>query len=523
MLADVASGIGFVQVESEFAAVRDAFGSLVVARHRGDSVADREEAYARMRTAFAERLREAPGASVMPDAGVGLAAIRAALAWMDEIEPVDGLETAGVAAVEPAAVAELRRATMGAFGDAAGHVRLDAEVVDRLTLLRRLATEPDAESRRALFAGMAPIWAAVDGDGSGASPYQVLLRSSAGRWARNGSPVEAASTRLGLAPGSLEPMLRTILARWRDVLGPRLVEPWDYRYVVGAMERRLGGRVTRARLRQVNDAHLASLGADPAALGIRYDVEPRPGRPAIPVAFTLSEDVARRAPDGSWRAATPWVFATYAEGGLGNLEELLHESGHALHYAAIRARPAFFEPPADAGGFVEGVADLVGWDAHEPAFQARHLGARSDLRETRLGRYGGVMLDVCWALFEIELHRAPDRSPNEVWAELAEAGLGMAPHPEWSWWAIRGQLIESPGYMANYALAAVVAAALRARIRELRGDWLDGDPGWYRFVSDGLLRFGADRSPAEVLGSFLGRPLNAAALIEDIELAGDPD
>ena len=74
-------------------------------------------------------------------------------------------------------------------------------------------------------------------------------------------------------------------------------------------------------------------------------------------------------------------------------------------------------------------ADLLGWDVHEPAFQARHLGDAAGPRESRLGRYGWVMLDVCWALFEIELHRDPERSPNEVWAELTESGLGIARIP----------------------------------------------------------------------------------------------
>ena len=30
----------------------------------------------------------------------------------------------------------------------------------------------------------------------------------------------------------------------------------------------------------------------------------------------------------------PWVFATYRTGGLDNLNELLHETGHAVHIAA---------------------------------------------------------------------------------------------------------------------------------------------------------------------------------------------
>ena len=113
----------------------------------------------------------------------------------------------------------------------------------------------------------------------------------------------------------------------------------------------------------------------------------------IPVAFTTGGRPG------------PWVFATYREGGLGNLAELLHESGHALHYAAIRTRPAFIEPPADHAAFFEAIAELLGWDVHEPAFQARHLGVSVEPRLAALDRYGGVLLDACWALFEIELHR----------------------------------------------------------------------------------------------------------------------
>jgi hypothetical protein len=515
----VSDALRFADLEAEFAALRDAFGGLVVARHRGDDVVDLARAHARRRIAFGTRLAQAQASAAAGTERAGVASISSTLAWMDEVEPVDEAASGatGATAPEHATSADLRRRTVEAYGAAASAIRVGDEVVDRLTALGRLATEPDPVRRRAIFEALAPVWQAVDGDGGDvSSPYRELLRSSAATWARHGSPVEAAATALGLAPGSLEPALRAILAAWRAVLGPGTVEPWDYRYVVGAMERRLGPLVPRERLRSINDAHLASLGADPARLGIHYDVEPRPGRPVIPVAFTISEDVARPAFEGSWRAATPWVFATYTEGGLGNLEELIHESGHALHYAAIRARPAFFEPPVEAGGLVEGIADMLGWDVHEPAFQNRHLGASSDRRDSRLGRYGGVMLDVCWALFEIELHGNPDRRPNDAWAEITEAGLGIVPHPEWSWWAVRGQLVESPGYMANYALSAIVAAALRARIRAVRGDWQDGDPGWYDFVSEHLLRFGADRSPADVLGSFLGRTLDAKPLISDL-------
>ena len=71
--------------------------------------------------------------------------------------------------------------------------------------------------------------------------------------------------------------------------------------------------------------------------------------------------------------------------------------------------------------------------------------------------------------------------------------------------------------MANYAIGAVLAADLRAAIRAERGDWLDGDPGWYAWVRDHVYRFGQERSSRDVLRDVLGRPPSADALRAELE------
>jgi oligoendopeptidase F len=239
------------------------------------------------------------------------------------------------------------------------------------------------------------------------------------------------------------------------------------------------------------------------------------------VAFTLGTGLDRDASSSTgWRVRPPWVFATYSSGGLGNLQELLHETGHALAATGLKTRPAFSEYPMSSAAFLEATADILGWDVTEPDWQRRWLGESADPRDALLDRYGNVMLDVCWALFEIELHRHPDRRANDVWSEITHEGLGIVPHPEWSWWAVRGQLIEAPGYLANYALSAIVAAAVRARIREERGPWWNGDPGWYGFVAERLFAPGASRSPADLLRDLLGGPLTAEPLLADLRRAG---
>jgi len=515
----------FARLEAAYGAYQEAWGAWMVGHHAGaspDRDAELTAALVDARRAVAAELGAEAWGRLSTTDRAALGNIRGALPDLDAwAAPLDGLARDETAPGEPPDIAALRRVTFDAWGAAMADLEVGDERLDRLTVGARLAREEEPAARRRLFLTMEPAWRVLNGEDEPDSPYRRLLGSSAARWAAEGSPIEANAAALGMDSRDVEPTMRRILAAFRTVaLGQAPIEPWDYRYAVGGLARRLDARIPVERLRAINDAHLLSLGADPADLSIQYDIHPRPGRPVIPTAFTVTSDIARQAADGTWIPATPWVFATYAEGGIGNLEELLHESGHALHYAALRARPAHFSWPADQTAFVEAIADVVGWTTHEPAFLREHLGVDVSARESVVARYGSVMLDAAWTLFEIELHRHPDRSPNEAWAEIAERDLGVRGHPEWSWWAGRGQLIDGPGYLANYALGAVMVAAVRTRIRDLRGDWSGGDPGWYGFASETLLRFAGARTPHDILSGFLGGPLTADALLADIQRAG---
>ena len=73
--------------------------------------------------------------------------------------------------------------------------------------------------------------------------------------------------------------------------------------------------------------------------------------------------------------------------------------------------------------------------------------------------------------------------------------------------------------MANYQVGAVLAADLRSAIRAARGDWSEGDPGWYGWVSDNVYRFGLERSAGDVLRDVLGRPPDVGALLAEIARA----
>ena len=181
----------------------------------------------------------------------------------------------------------------------------------------------------------------------------------------------------------------------------------------------------------------------------------------------------------------------------------------------MRARPSLLLPD-DLSLAVESVADITGWSVFNPVWQRKYLGCAGTEAEGLRARLGAVMLDVAWGLFEIRMARSPTSDPNLVWTDITSRYLHISPHPELSWWAVRGQLVDDPGYMITYALGAFVTADLRARIRAQIGDFDAGNARWYDYVSAHLFRYGGEREPRELLRAFLGRPVSQDALGADI-------
>jgi hypothetical protein len=508
--------------EALYADARDLYFQVYVTEASGTGRSDRGVELAQLRGAFSalreralERLDELDSTRYGGEDRRAIALMRATLIDRDE---GDTLATGEPCQYDAAALAmagqhALAAAIYRCYGARASAVDTPDDTVDRLTVLSRLGTEPSAGRRRALFQSLRPVWESVNATNSASSPWRSLVKLSAAVWRREGSPVDRAASSLGLDPRQTEATLVSLLEAWRSRMPSTKLEPWDWYYEIGTAGRRLASRIPLRELTEINERYFASFGASPRALLVRYDLVPRQGK--TPVAFTQFGGLSRRTADGPG-GANPWVFATYREGGLGNLVELLHETGHAIHIAAIETRPAFADWP-DSDPFTEGLADVPALEAYEPAWQQKYLGDSASTTASLREKYGGVMLDVAWALFELRMHADPARDPNVVWADITSQYLGIMPHPEWSWWAMRGQLIDSPGYMMNYALGAMLAADVRARLRTERGSLTAADTRTYDWLCDRLYRFGRERPSREVLEAFLGRRLSADALIADLQ------
>ena len=488
----------------------------------GTPVATLARRHADLRLAVVGRLGAVDSAALAPDDRRAFAAMRRALAR--DLSPlsdstVTGTPSAPECGYDAAAVAGTRRGRDSlrtrmytCYAWAQSHVATGRDTTDRLSVLGALGRNPDAAARQQLFMALEPVWRSVNGDNGPASPYRRLISIEA-RSRPPGEPAAARQARLsGVPPDSLERWLTAILETWRDVAPDSMVEPWDWYYRTGLPARALGARISRERLTTLNTAVYRALGADLQALNVRFDLSAREGK--TPVAFCTFGLRPRRT-GGRWSPGQPSVFATYRDGGLDNLAELLHETGHAIHIAAIRTRPAFADWP-DSDPFTEAVADFVALDVAEPAWQRRWLGDSVPLADGLRARYGGIVLDVAWALFEMHMLRDPSADPNQVWARLTSEYLRIRPHPELSWWAMRGQLVDSPGYMMNYAVGAMLIAALRARTVATHGVFLQGDRSWYGWVSARLLRYGQERPTRQVLEEFLGGPVTVQPLLADM-------
>ena len=427
-----------------------------------------------------------------------------------EQEPHCGYDATTLAA-GPGGLDSLRKRIYACYAWAQSHVVVDGDTVDRLSVLGSLGRTESSGRRRQLFLALAPVWKSMNGDNNMASPYrQLIAQEVAQRRGKNPAAEQARAS--GVPPDSLEGWLLRVLETWRSVTPDSVTEPWDWYYLTGRASRHLSPHISRERLTDLNREVYHSLGADVKSLGVQYDLEPREGK--TPVAYCTFGGRPRRI-NGSWRAGEPWVFATYRTGGLDNLNELLHETGHAIHIAAIRTRPAFADWP-DSDPFTEAVAEFVALDVYEPAWQRHWLGNSVPLADGLRGRYGGIVLDVAWALFEMRMQRDPGADPNRVWTDLTHDYLRIRPHSELSWWAMRGQLVDAPGYMMNYAAGSILIAAIRERTRQLHGPFTVGDATWYSWIAPRLFRFGLERPTREVIEEFLGGPVSPEALLDDM-------
>lgn len=503
-------------VERAFADFNDASGAIgliesgLQERYGGKTLDEWARVQQQARDAVKQGLKDLAGRDLPPIDRRAIEMIRQGLAYVDE----SGSSSPGArcedAQRKDIGFGPLREALYGCF------VRLstldfEGQKVTRVGAFDLLTRMDEPERRKKLFMQFVPLWQAINGQSEVDSPYRRVIAMAAKEGRTKGTAIDAAAKTIGASPAEVEKWLVQILDAWRKANPGKPMEPWDYRYHGGATERELAESIARDAMQPINEKYYRDLGVSLSAWNVIYDLDPRPGK--APLAY--ADYVKRgRMLEGQWEPTVVRVSGNYAHGGLGLINELVHENGHVVHMMALRTRPAFM----DLGDalFYEAFADVPSWSTYEPAWQKKYLGRRSAEDSSLRGLFSNVMLDVAWALFELRMLREPTQDPNVVWTEITSRYLNVVPHPELSWWAVRVQLADSPGYMVNYGLGAVVTADIRQRIRSQLGPFDTGDGRWFEWLSENLLSSGQTYETAELLRQFLGRPASPQALLDEI-------
>jgi hypothetical protein len=406
---------------------------------------------------------------------------------------------------------DLKAALVACFVEIGNNLSFEGGKINRVSALELLEELPDARRRKAVFLAFVPLWRAINGNDEPDSPYRRMIAAAAADAARNGSEITNAARDVGIDPPQLERWLVQILDAWRQSSADGMVEPWDFTFQSGQADRLLARYIPRPVLQPISERYYRDLGADLKQMGTLYDLGSRPGKAAL--AYT-DFVIHGRMMNGAWRPSVARVSAQYQRGGLYMLNELIHESGHVVNINAIRNRPAFVDWPSDL--FAEAFADVPAWSTYEPLWQRRYLGHDAPEQLSLRALYSAVVLDVAWSLFELRMFHAPMSDPNALWTDITRRYLHIVPHPEFSWWAVRVQLVDAPGYMVNYGLGAILTAEMRAHIAHTLGTFDAGDSRWYGWLSEHLLRYGSERDTRTLMQDFLGRPVSPRALLEQL-------
>lgn len=466
---------------------------------------------------LAAKIATLDAAALSPADQAALAAIRVTLDDFGEPEPATAAEDK---ADRPSCddrhdksldYDALSGALRACFREIGNNLQFEGRTIDRGNALGLWSDMEEPARRKALADSFQPLWTAINGNNEPDSPYRRLVRLAAAQEATNGSGITAAARAIGVTVDDVEQWLVQILAAWRDANPPELIEPWDYRYAMGEANRRLAPSFPPGAILTLNDRFYRDLGVDLAALGVVYDIKDRPGQ--SPLAYCDFLRRGRLTADGHWQKTIARVVGRYDEGGLGSLNEFVHENGHATHISAIRNRPAFTDWTDTL--FTEAFADVPSWSVYEPAWQKKYLGTALPLDVSLRGLYGAAMLDVAWSLFELRLLRDPSLDPNALWTDITREYLHIAPHPELAWWAVRVQL-SGPGYMVNYGLGSVLTAEMRRATAAAIGPFDTGNARWHDWSSEQLLQYGSEKSSRQLMDKLLGRPLSPASLLAEI-------
>jgi len=212
---------------------------------------------------------------------------------------------------------------------------------------------------------------------------------------------------------------------------------------------------------------------------------------------------------------------TRAQGGLHDYQALLHEAGHALHYAGCDpALPYTYRRLSRDHALTEIYSFLLESISREPGWHAERFGLteEEDAERAEAARFLEVLLFRRYTAkleYELELWADFEHAPDyaQTYAENQRRAIGIRYRPD-------GYLADMDGdfYSADYLRAWIRTAQLRAHLRDTIG------PNWWQRPETGEFLRGlfaeGTRPTSEEIASRIGyAPLDTDPLLEELVAA----
>lgn len=301
---------------------------------------------------------------------------------------------------------------------------------------------------------------------------------------------------------------RNILERMKTNLRKNDLEIWDLAYA----HKSINSRVDQffpvdSQLVYVKQS-LKDIGFNLEKMPIYYDLESRPEKSEFAYAFPIK-------PPDDMR-----ILANLIDG-YQSCETLMHEVGHAVHFAKIKQdEPLFYHLINSI--WIEGMAqtlaglmknsDWLQYYAHVPKADADNfMEAQKELAVVYL-RSTLLRLN-----FELEAYKNPNRDLNQLYWSLFEQYMYLPKHADIYPWASIIHYTTHPVYLQNYLYADIIAAQSLAFISEMyEGQMFKRTTG--SFLNQNFYRFGSRYDWRDLFDRGTGEELDPSYFLNNLGL-----
>jgi peptidyl-dipeptidase A len=301
-----------------------------------------------------------------------------------------------------------------------------------------------------------------------------------------------------------ERQYESILDKAKSKLGLNNLEVWDLAYAYAGINGEVDRYFTADSQLLYIKRSLKKIDFNLNQLPIYFDLASREGKSQFAYAFPIKPPYDLR------------VLANVTDG-LYSTRVLLHEIGHAIHFAHIaQDRPLFVD--ALSASWMEGMAQTVAALCDEKNWLEKYAGIPKGLIDRHI--VAKKERDIVYLrttlmrlYFEYEAYVNPNRDLNKLYWDLFEKYLMLPRHDEIKPWAAIIHYTTHPVYLHNYLIADIIAAQTVNFLKRNYGTVID-NPMVGSFLVQNYFRFGSRYDWRELLERGTGEKLNPKYLTE---------